>query len=100
MSNDHVQRRPQFSGKEKDFPLYMLQLAAYAAEAGFSEALEEAFDAQLPASELTVLDETDTAEKRQIVEREKNTKLMRTLLLGVKDSKISARIGQLERDGR
>ena len=87
-SGDHVQKRPQFSGKEKDYPLYMLQLQAYAVEAGFSEAMVEAFDHELPASEDTVLDESVPSEKRQAEARDKNTKLMRTLLMGIKDPKL------------
>ncbi len=88
MSSDHAQRRPQFSGKAKDYPLYMLQLQAYAAEAGFGAAMLESFDVELPATENMALDESKADEKKMAEAKEKNTKLMRTLLLGVKDSKL------------
>ena len=86
-SNDNVQRKPQFSRKEDDYPVYKMQLETYLIEADCSKAILESFDSKLPATcdgaETTALDKSDTGEKAQNDAQEMNSKVMRVLILGM-----------------
>ena len=55
-------RPPSFSRKQKDWPLFKMQLLAYLSTLGLEGVLEESFNKELPARQDTVLDATDMAE--------------------------------------
>ena len=86
MSTQTTLRPPEFSGKEADFPYYMLKLEAYASERNLAGAMLEAFGTELPSMQTTVLDPTTNA--MQIAAKEMNAKLMNALILGMKENKM------------
>ena len=77
-------RPPSFSGKQKDWPLFKMQLLAYLSTLGLEGVLEDSFEKELPARQDTVLDVTDTTQAIQADAREANAKVMQVLVLGFK----------------
>jgi hypothetical protein len=75
---------PSFSGKQKDWPLFKMQLLAYLSTLGLEEVLDAVFDKELPARQDTVLDKTVADDALQISAREANAKVMQVLVLGFK----------------
>ena len=56
MSTSDYIKVSKFSGKREDYPVWFNQFRAQCAVKGIAEALEPAFDSQLPVTEATVLD--------------------------------------------
>jgi hypothetical protein len=77
-------RPPSFSGKQKDWPFFKMQLLVYSSTLGLEGVLEETFDKELPARQDTVLNATDTTHAIQADAREANAKVMPVLVLGFK----------------
>jgi hypothetical protein len=75
---------PSFSGKQKDWPLFKMQLLAYLSTLGLEGVLEETFDKELPERQDSVLDVTDTTQADQSTASEANAKVMQVLVSGFK----------------
>ena len=77
-----------FSGKETDFPFWMMKLEALLSNHGLIETISDTFDAKLPAKENAMLDPTDTAEKAQITAREQNAKACNIIIMSQQSNTV------------
>ena len=78
-------RPPSFSGKQKDWPLFKMQLQAYLSTLGLEGVLEETFDKEIPPRQDLVLDVTATMQAIQCDAHKATAKVMQVLLLGFKN---------------
>ena len=77
-------RPPSFSGKQKDWPLFKMQLLVYLSTLGLEGVLAEPFDKERPAQQDTVLNASDPAEAIQGDARKAFAKVIQVLVLGFK----------------
>ena len=87
MSDSSVIKIPKFDGNRKNFAKWQNQMSAVLAVKKVQACVGKNFHLQLPASESTVLDESDAAEKKQIVAREKMALCMSYMTLAM-DSNV------------
>ena len=73
-----------FDGTAKNFPKYEIQLKAALGIEGWTRALDQSFKSELPASESTSLVETDEEDKKKMVARNINAKVVNMIVLGQK----------------
>ena len=92
-AGDYVKARPpSYSGKQKDWPLFKMQLLAYLSTLGLEGVLEDSFEKELPARQDTVLDVTDTTQAFQADAREANAKVMQVLDWGLRNQLWSTQL--------
>ena len=92
MSDSSVIKIPKFDGNRKNFAKWQNQMSAVLAVKKVQACVGKNFHLQLPASESTVLDESDAAEKKQIVAREKMALCMSYMTLAMDSSKLQKMI--------
>jgi hypothetical protein len=92
MSDSSVIKIPKFDGQRKNFAKWQNQMSAVLAVKKVQACVGKNFHLQLPASESTVLDESDAAEKKQIVAREKMALCMSYMTLAMDSSKLQKMI--------
>ena len=92
MSDSSVIKIPKFDGQRKNFAKWQNQMSALLAVKKVQACVGKDFHLQLPASESTVLDESDAAEKKQIVAREKMALCMSYMTLAMDSSKLQKMI--------
>ena len=76
--------RVEFDGTAKNFPKYEIQLKAALGIEGWTRALDQSFKSELPASEITSLVETDEEDKKKMMARSINAKVVNMIVLGQK----------------
>ena len=76
--------RVEFEGTAKNFPKYEIQLKAALGIEGWTRALNQSFKSELPASEITSLVETDEEDKKKMMARSINAKVVNMIVLGQK----------------
>ena len=76
--------RVEFDGTAKNFPKYEIQLKAALGIEGWTRALNQSFKSELPASEITSLVETDEEDKKKMMARTINAKVVNMIVLGQK----------------
>ena len=83
MSTYSKEKTPEFDGTK--FVLWEMKFVAYARVNGFGEALESGHENRLPATQSTVLNESDAGELAQKKAREMNDRAMQALILASKN---------------
>ena len=76
--------RVEFDGTAKKFPKYEIQLKAALGIEGQTRALDQSFKSELPVDENISLVETDEEDKKKMVARTINAKLVNMIVLGQK----------------
>ena len=71
--------RVEFDGTAKNFPKYEIQLKAALGIESWTRALNQSFKSELPASEITSLVETDEEDKKKMMARTINAKVVNRL---------------------
>lgn len=92
MSTSDYIKVSKFSGKREDYPVWFNQFRAQCAVKGIAEALEPAFDSQLPATEATVLDPSNANQLLQIEAKKKNALTVSYLCLAMNAPKLLPKI--------
>ena len=77
-----------FSGKEGDFPFWLMKLEALLLNHGLIETISNTFDAKLLAKEKAMLDPMDEVQQAQIKAREQNAKVCNIIIMSQQSNTV------------
>jgi len=79
---------PMFSGKQKQFALWWIQINAYATTHKFRQAMKPTKEADMPDKEDDVLDKSQDADKKKIAARWRNNMAVAALTMALQDESM------------